>query len=802
MPEADQFHSKEPVRPVRGVRILVLTAMYPAGGEDMEGLFVREQAEALAAEGADVRVAHVRNRLVWPFSCLKPQRPPSGDRAGGPVPVYRHEVRGWPAALGLNRYARRLSLDLAARLEREWPDFRPDLIYAHTIIPGAQVGLSVADHFACPVVATSHGADTRVWLRQWRGRRAILAAGRRGMPVICVSESIRQDLSAAGYPTHLLQVVSNGMDLAKVHSGENPLAGRHAGKPVILGVGNLKRTKGWDVFIEALALLRRTHPDVQAVIVGEGPERRRLERLAKNQGVAGCLEMAGAKSPAETMRHMEACSIFCLPSWAEGFGVVYLEAMAHGKPVIAVDGQGIAPVVAGACAGLLVPPRDAAATAAAIRRLLAHPDESFAMGRRGRQAVLDGFTWPHNVRQMMAVFRDLVKSGKEKPGAEVWTIAHVDFTVDQSVDRKLDRMAAAARALQLPMDFIVYSAVTAAGKTENIRIRRLPGAGLGRSISAKLQWPFRLMWAARELGHGGYRAIILRYPKLPFGWRSFLRRAGVPVITEHHTDEVAEIRGSGGWVHRAASALEKHVRAGFLRKVSGVIGVTPEITERIHAEAPQAFSATMTNGVDVASVPATGFVPFDGTVLRMVSVASEFVPWQGLDRLLNGMLTYPGAVRLELVLIGAVPEKLKELVARSNRRPGMAVHCPGPSYGPELDARLGSANLAIASLALFRKQMVQACPLKVREYMARGIPFVYGYNDPDVPEDSEFALKVPAEDQPVNMEEVIRFAVRSARSPDLACRMRSYAHDVMDWRGKVKALYALARQTAERARCR
>jgi len=352
------------------------------------------------------------------------------------------------------------------------------------------------------------------------------------------------------------------------------------------------------------------------------------------------------------------------------------------------------------------------------------------------------------------------------------------------------------------MDFIVYSAVTAAGKTENIRIRRLPGAGLGRSISAKLQWPFRLMWAARELGHGGYGAIILRYPKLPFGWRTFLRRAGVPVITEHHTDELAEIRGPGGWIRQAASAVEGHVRAGFLRKVSGVIGVTPEITERIHAEAPQAFSATMTNGVDVASVPATGFVPFDGTVLRMVSVASEFVPWQGLDRLLNGMLTYPGAVRLELVLIGAVPEKLKELVVRSNRRPGMAVHCPGPAYGPELDARLGSANLAIASLALFRKQMVQACPLKVREYMARGIPFVYGYNDPDVPEDSEFALKVPAEDQPVNMEEVIRFAVRSARSPDLACRMRSYAHDVMDWRGKVKALYALARQTAERARCR
>ncbi len=157
---------------------------------------------------------------------------------------------------------------------------------------------------------------------------------------------------------------------------------------------------------------------------------------------------------------------------------------------------------------------------------------------------------------------------------------------------------------------------------------------------------------------------------------------------------------------------------------------------------------------------------------------------------------------MTLVLAGSVPAALAGLIQRCTERPGVTIQCPGLVFGPELDTLLARANLAIASLGLFRKQMNQACPLKVREYMARGIPFVYGYNDPDVPEDSEFALKVPAEDQPVNMEEVIRFAVRSARSPDLACRMRSYAHDVMDWRGKVKALYALARQTAERARCR
>ena len=758
----------------------------------MEGLFVREQAEALAAEGADVRVAHVRNRLVWPFSCLKPQRPPSGDGAGGPVPVYRHEVRGWPAVLGLNRYARRLSLDLAARLEWEWPDFRPDLIYAHTIIPGAQVGLSVADHFACPVVATSHGADTRVWLRQWRGRRAILEAGGRGMPVICVSESIRQDLSAAGYPTHLLQVVSNGMDLAKVHSGENPLAGRHAGKPVILGVGNLKRTKGWDVFIEALALLRRTHPDVQAVIVGEGPERRRLERLAKNQGVAGCLEMAGAKSPAETMRHMEACSVFCLPSWAEGFGIVYLEAMAHYKPVIAVEGQGIASIVAGARSGLVVPPRDAVATAAALRDLLDHPEESLAMGRRGRQAVMQAFTWTHNVRRMMDLFRTVGMAGREETAAR--GLVHVNFTVDRSVELKLERMAAAARALRLPIDFRVYSAAGEPVRKENFILRRLPGGRLFGGLAARFQWPFRLIWASRDLGPSRYGAVILRYPKLPFGWRFFLRRAGVPVITEHHTDEVAEIRGAGGWVRRAAAAVERHWRAGFLRRVSGVIGVTPEITERIRAEAPQAFSATMTNGVDVAGVPATGFVPFDGTVLRMVSVASEFVPWQGLDRLLNGILTYRGPVHIDLVLAGSVPAALAGLIRRCTGRPGVTIQCPGLVFGSELDTWLARANLAIASLGLFRKQMNQACPLKVREYTARGIPFVYGYEDPDLPEDVGFAMRVPNDERPVDLDAVIRFAARTAGETDLPGRMRAFAGQHMDWSGKIRILQDAARR--------
>jgi hypothetical protein len=309
-----------------------------------------------------------------------------------------------------------------------------------------------------------------------------------------------------------------------------------------------------------------------------------------------------------------------------------------------------------------------------------------------------------------------------------------------------------------------------------------------------VQWPFRLIWASRDLGPARYGAVILRYPKLPFGWRTFLHRAGVPVITEHHTDEVAEIRGSSGWVRRGAAAVEGHLRAGFLRRVSGVIGVTPEITRRVRAEAPRATAITITNGVDVEGVPPTGFVPFDGAVLRMAAVASEFVSWQGLDRLLNGMLNYRGPVSMTLVLAGSVPAALAGLIQRCTERPGVTIQCPGLVFGPELDTLLARANLAIASLGLFRKQMNQACPLKVREYTARGIPFVYGYEDPDIPEDCEFAMRVSNDERPVDLPAVIRFAARTAGETDLSGRMRAFAGRHMDWGGKVRILHDVARR--------
>lgn len=389
-------------------------------------------------------------------------------------------------------------------------------------------------------------------------------------------------------------------------------------------------------------------------------------------------------------------------------------------------------------------------------------------------------------------------SSRTSPDSEAFTIAHINFTVDRSVDLKLERMAAAARALHLPIDFIVFSALSIPREMDNLKIRKLPGSGLGRALAAKIQWPFRLIWAAQNMSHTNYDVIILRYPKLPFGWQWFLRRVGVPVITEHHTDELAEIRNLGGWAGRLGVLVESRLRGGFLNKVSGVVGVTDEIVKRICLQAPLVPSAVMSNGADVDSLSPTGFRPFDGKVLRLVSVASAYATWQGIDRLLCGMLAYQGSLPIKVVVIGSIPKELKELVDRVNQRPGMVVDCPGPLYGEALDQQLGDANLAIASLALFRKRMHEGCPLKTREYMARGIPFVYGYEeDPDFQDADEFALKVPADESPISMEALIQFAASLSRLPDLARQMRMQARERIDWKIKMQAMYSFARMVVE-----
>jgi teichuronic acid biosynthesis glycosyltransferase TuaC len=393
------------------MNVLMITMMYPIPRSALSGLFIREQAEALRRAGVDVKVLSLSYDVPWPFNQLNRYRSVKfPGEVELPEWVYDRPMRCFPRGIGRVLASHWMTPRLLEEMKSRWSDFQPDLIHAHGFIPCGVYAEKMARVLNCPVVLTSHGGDTRVMIHRRQARNLILNQCRHFSTIVCVGEVIRQALREHGAGSENLVVLSNGIDLSKIHTGTNLLRERYAGKRIITGLGNLYPTKGFDLLIEAFSILRGEFDDLQGLIVGGGTERTALESLIQRHALEGRVELVGAKPPEEAMGYLAACDLFCLPSWSEGFGIVYLEAMAHGKPVIAVEGQGCAELIERHQTGLLVPPRNAEAVAGAIRHLLNHREEARTMGQRGHDLVHQHYSWDHNARQIIEIYLDAIQA--------------------------------------------------------------------------------------------------------------------------------------------------------------------------------------------------------------------------------------------------------------------------------------------------------------------------------------------------------------------------------------------------------
>jgi phosphatidyl-myo-inositol dimannoside synthase len=182
---------------------------------------------------------------------------------------------------------------------------------------------------------------------------------------------------------------------------------------VILTVGRWaanERYKGMDTLIIALPRLLTKWPELQLVAVGSGDDRAWLEELADQNGVNLHVHFLSGLSYAELAACYSACEIFALPSAGEGFGLVYLEAMARGKPVIGGAHGGAPEVIEDGVTGYLVPHGDAAMLATAIETLLADPELALKMGQRGRQRVDKEFRFNAFTKSLKKILRDQCES--------------------------------------------------------------------------------------------------------------------------------------------------------------------------------------------------------------------------------------------------------------------------------------------------------------------------------------------------------------------------------------------------------
>jgi glycosyltransferase involved in cell wall biosynthesis len=288
-----------------------------------------------------------------------------------------------------------------------------------------------------------------------------------------------------------------------------------------------------------------------------------------------------------------------------------------------------------------------------------------------------------------------------------------------------------------------------------------------------------------------YDAVLLRFPKTPLNYQLVFSRYGYKIVTIHNTDEIGELSVKKTLKRRILIWLVKLIGSSLLRRVAGIIGVTEEIrcAELRKARPHIPLSTVVTNGIDVEAVPFTGFKRYDGLELHLVFVASHFQPWHGCDLLLAG-LAHHHAETVVLHIVGEVDEELRLMANNIGDNNRVFLH--GPLSGDSLDRVMSQATLAVGSLAIHRNGMRQACTLKVREYISRGIPFFYAYNDPDIPGDVVWALRFNGDEQPIEIPRIIAFARDVSNLSGISVEMRKYASLHLEWCSKAREMYDFA----------
>ncbi len=284
-------------------------------------------------------------------------------------------------ALDLRRYGDPLPVVRLRALVRA---FRPDLVHAH--LPPAELYARLAlMGRRTPLVITRHNDERFAPVAGQRLLSRWCAA--RAARVICISGAVRRwtagDARGPGLDGALCVVIPYALPPSPDAVAAPDLAGP---APLVGTLARLVPQKGLEVLLDAFA---RLASPARLVIAGDGPLRAALERRAAALDLAGRVRLLGPRADAAAV--MAALDLFVLPSRWEGFGLVLLEAMAAGRPVVASRVSAIPEVVADGETALLVPPGDAAALAAAMQALLDDPARRQAMGAAGRRRVAERF---------------------------------------------------------------------------------------------------------------------------------------------------------------------------------------------------------------------------------------------------------------------------------------------------------------------------------------------------------------------------------------------------------------------------
>lgn len=400
-------------------RLLVLASTYPRWRDDPEPGFVHELARrmvdhfevtALVPHAAGAARHEVLDGVVVTRYRYAPARLQTLVSNGGILGNLRHRPWKWLLVPGF-LLSQAWSLGVLVR------QLRPDVVHAHWLLPQGMlaVALALVSGRMPPIVVTSHGADLfalratffRV-VRRWVARRV--------HRLTVVSRAMRQRIVADGIGAEKVSVEPMGVDLQDRFC---PDPSQMRAEAELLFVGRLVEKKGLKVLLDALPAIAQLVPSVVLRVAGFGPEEAALRGQAKALGIAPRVEFIGPIPQQQLPGLYRRATLLVAPfvqaasGDQEGLGLVLVEALGCGCPVVVGDVPAVRDVLAESSAAL-VPPDDPAALASVVVRLLQNPAEREQLALEGRKTVLSRFDWQSVANSYRSILEDAVSNAAER----------------------------------------------------------------------------------------------------------------------------------------------------------------------------------------------------------------------------------------------------------------------------------------------------------------------------------------------------------------------------------------------------
>ena len=311
-----------------------------------------------------------------------------------------------------------LSLTLSRQVKEILANERFDVVHLHEPLAPA-LPITVLRHSRTVNVGTFH-TYRRSHFAYLYGKPLLKRYFNRLQGRIAVSDAARE-LIERYFPARY-RIIPNGIDMQLFQSALPPFPNLDDGMLNILFVGRLEKRKGLTYLLQALQIVQESGTyDVRLIVVGAFTEEQRgeYEKRVTQLGLSNVL-FVGFVSREEKVRYYKSCHVFCAPSTGgESQGIVLLEAMAAGKPVVASSIEGYRGVLEGTGAGELVPPQDGAALARALMRFLDLESLRDEVGEKGLQAA-QGYSWEKIATQLVAFYEETIASARPRSRRFDW----------------------------------------------------------------------------------------------------------------------------------------------------------------------------------------------------------------------------------------------------------------------------------------------------------------------------------------------------------------------------------------------